>query len=194
MTAQTAGEEEQPLADREATIAAIASALADLQAAYDDRDRALAQYLGVGRTDLRCLDLIIRGGPQTASELGARLHLTRGSMTTLIDRLERADYVRRRDDPSHGKRKLIIPTPRLAGAITPVIQARQAEGTRELRSQPTADLHVILRFLQTTLAGQDAVRQAYLSLATSRDAADPAPAARTTLTGVCAPVTEKPSG
>jgi len=175
MTAQTAGEEEQPLADREATIAAIASALADLQAAYDDRDRALAQYLGVGRTDLRCLDLIIRGGPQTASELGARLHLTRGSMTTLIDRLERAGYVRRHDDPSHGKRKLIIPTPRLADAITPVIQARQAEGTRELRSQPTADLHVILGFLQTTLAGQDAVRQAYLSLATSRNPAHPAP-------------------
>jgi DNA-binding MarR family transcriptional regulator len=166
MTTQTTREEDQPPADKEATIDAIASALADLQAAYDDRDRALAQYLGVGRTDLRCLDLILRGGPQTASELGTRLHLTRGSMTTLIDRLERAGYVRRRDDPGHGKRKLIIPTPRLAEAITPVIQARRAEGTRELRSQPTADLHVILRFLQITLAGQEAVRQAYLSLTT----------------------------
>jgi DNA-binding MarR family transcriptional regulator len=175
MTTRTPGEGEQPPADREATIAAIASALADLQAAYDDRDRALAQYLGVGRTDLRCLDLIIRGGPQTASELGARLHLTRGSMTTLIDRLERAGYVRRRDDPSHGKRKIIAPTPRLADAITPVIQARQAMGTRELRSQRTADLHVILRFLQTTLAGQDAVRQAYVSLAASPDPAHLAP-------------------
>lgn len=53
-------------------------AMADLQAAYDDRDRALAEHLGIGRTYLRCLDLIMRGGPQTASGLGAQLHLTRG--------------------------------------------------------------------------------------------------------------------
>jgi DNA-binding MarR family transcriptional regulator len=194
MTTRTTDEEGPPLADKEATIAAIADALADLQAAYDDRDQALAQYLGVGRTDLRCLDLIIRGGPQTASDLGARLHLTRGSMTTLIDRLERAGYVRRRDDPSHGRRKLIIPTPRLANAITPVIRARQAEGTRELRRLPTADLPVILRFLQTTLAGQDAVRQAYLSLATFPNPAHPAQPHEQCSPRSAHPMTEKPSG
>lgn len=150
-------------AEKEATITAIANALADLQAAYDDRDRAVANYLGVGRTDLRCLDLIIRGGPQTASALGASLHLTRGSMTTLIDRLERAGYVRRREDPNHGKRKLITVTQRLAEAITPAIQARQAKGADELRQFSPHDLRVIQRFLQTTLAGQEAVRQAYLA-------------------------------
>lgn len=150
--------------DKRAAIAAISDALADLQAAYDDRDRALADYLGVGRTDLRCLDLIIRAGPQTASELGRKLHLTRGSMTTLIDRLERARYVQRRDDPSHGKRKLVVPTPQLAEAIVPVMRARQAEGARELGQLPVADLEVILQFLRTTLAGQEAFRQVYLSL------------------------------
>ncbi|WP_279580101.1 MarR family winged helix-turn-helix transcriptional regulator [Fodinicola feengrottensis] len=47
----------------------------------------------------------MREGPQTASQLGARLHLTRGSMTTLVDRLERAGYATRHDDPQHGRRK-----------------------------------------------------------------------------------------
>ncbi len=141
--------------NKDATIDAIGNALADLQAAYDDRDRALAEYLGVGRTDLRCLDLIVRGGPQTASELGVRLHLTRGSMTTLIDRLERAGYAVRRDDPHHGKRKLIIPTPRLVEAITPVVRARQAEGTRELEGERLGDLRIILAFLKSTLAQQE---------------------------------------
>jgi DNA-binding MarR family transcriptional regulator len=154
--------------DKQAAIAAIGDALADLQAAYDDRDRAVAEYLGVGRTDLRCLDLVIRGGPQSASELGAKLHLTRGSMTTLIDRLERARYVERREDPSHGKRKLVVPTARLAQAITPIVRARQAEGARELGQLPVADLGVILDFLRTTLAGQEAVRQTCLSLAGRR--------------------------
>lgn len=155
-------------ADKEATITAIANSLADLQAAYDDRDRALADYLGVGRTDLRCLDLIIRGGPQTASALGARLHLTRGSMTTLIDRLERAGYVRRRDDPNHGKRKLINPTQRLADATT-AVAARRAKGVHELRQFSTDELRVIHEFLKTTLTGQEAVRQAYLSLASATE-------------------------
>jgi len=157
----------QAAGEKEGTITAIANALADLQAAYDDRDRALADYLGVGRTDLRCLDLITRGGPQTASALGARLHLTRGSMTTLIDRLERAGYVRRREDPSHGKRKLITLTQRLADAIAPAIEARRATGMRELRRFSTEELRVIQRFLETTLAGQETVRQAYLSLAST---------------------------
>ena len=167
MSATTA---RQAAAEKEATITAIADAMADLQAAYDDRDRALANYLGVGRTDLRCLDLIIRGGPQTASALGASLHLTRGSMTTLIDRLERAGYVRRREDPNHGKRKLITVTQHLAHAITPAIQARQAKGAAELRRMSAEELSVILRFLQTTIAGQEPVRQAYLALSSTPEA------------------------
>src|SRR5258708_34663936 len=108
-------------AERKKLTAAVGAALADLQAAYDDRDRAMAEALGVNRTDLRCLDLIVRGGPQTATELGTRLHLTRGSMTTLIDRLEHAGYVRRHDDPEHGRRKLVTPTRKLIEAITPLL-------------------------------------------------------------------------
>jgi DNA-binding MarR family transcriptional regulator len=168
VTARAADQDAQAGDHKEAMITEISVALAHLQAAYDDRDRALAQYLGIGRTDMRCLDLVIRGGPQTASELGVRLHLTRGSMTTLIDRLERAGYVRRSDDPSHGRRKLIIAQPGLADAMTPILE-RKAQGARELRSLPAADLRVILRFLHTTLAGQDTVLQAILALAPARN-------------------------
>jgi DNA-binding MarR family transcriptional regulator len=147
--------------NKRAAITAISKALADLQVAYDDRDRALAEFLGVGLTDLRCLDLIMRGGPQTSSELGATLHLTRGSMTTLIDRLERAGYAQRRPDPHHGKRKLISPTPRLVDAITPLGQLRQAEGIRELEAEPLADLRIVLAFLESTLARQSRTCIAY---------------------------------
>jgi DNA-binding MarR family transcriptional regulator len=139
-------------------VAAISATLADLQAAYDDRDRALAELLGVGRTDLRCLDLITRGGPQTASQLGRQLGLTRGSMTTLIDRLETAGYAQRHDDPGHGKRKLVAPTPKLVEAIGLAIQAHRDESSHRLESKSIAELNVILDFLRTTVSQQAGIR------------------------------------
>lgn len=135
-------------------IAAIGVALADLQAAYDDRDRALAQRLGIGRTDLRCLDLIIRGGPQSASRLGEQLNLTRGSMTTLVDRLERVGYVRRRADPHHGKKKLIVPTLGLVATVRPLVEARSATGARALDRLGAVELSIILDFLRSTVTLQ----------------------------------------
>ncbi|HEX4224547.1 MAG TPA: MarR family transcriptional regulator [Pseudonocardiaceae bacterium] len=143
--------------DRATLVAEVGAALADLQAVYDDRDRALAERLGVNRTDLRCLDLIVRDGPQTATQLGARLHLTRGSMTTLIDRLERAGYAKRHDDPDHGKRKLVAPTAKLVDAITPLLEPIRRQGQTRLDNYDIAELRLILDFLRTTHNGQHAI-------------------------------------
>ncbi|MGH3428814.1 MAG: MarR family winged helix-turn-helix transcriptional regulator [Mycobacteriales bacterium] len=143
-----------PSPEREEIVAAVSSALAELQAAHDDRDRALAEALGVGRTDLRCLDLIVREGPQTATELGARLHLTRGSMTTLIDRLAHAGYAQRHDDPGHGRRKLIAPTPKLIDTIGPLFRTVRERGHERMNDYTEIELTVVLRFLRATAAGQ----------------------------------------
>ncbi|GAA1657591.1 hypothetical protein GCM10009765_03890 [Fodinicola feengrottensis] len=142
---------------RKALVAQVSAALADLQAVYDDRDQALADALGVNRTDLRCLDLIVREGPQTASQLGARLHLTRGSMTTLVDRLERAGYATRHDDPQHGRRKLVVPTAKLVDAITPLLAPARQHGEARLHKYGDGELRLVLDFLRTTHAAQDAV-------------------------------------
>ncbi|HEU5354512.1 MAG TPA: MarR family transcriptional regulator [Actinocrinis sp.] len=146
--------------DRAALISAVGAALADLQAAYDDRDRAMAEALGINRTDLRCLDLIVRGGPRTATELGGRMHLTRGSMTTLIDRLERAGYVQRQDDPQHGRRKLITPTQALMDAIAPLLERAIEYGHARLAKYTEPELGLILEFLHSTFDGQGAVTEA----------------------------------
>lgn len=146
--------------ERAALTAAIGTALADLQAAYDDRDRAMAEALGINRNDLRCLDLIVRGGPRTATELGARMHLTRGSMTTLVDRLESAGYVERKDDPQHGRRKLITPTQALLDAIAPLLERAITNGRARLAKYTEPELRLILDFLHATHDGQGAVTEA----------------------------------
>lgn len=137
---------------RASALRSIARLVAELQGAYDDRDRALAEHLGVGRTDLRCLDLLVREGPATAAHLAPRLHLTPGSMSALVHRLEAARYVSREDDPDHGRRRIVAVTPLLVERIRPVVGDRAAQGARRLARFNEAELTTIQAFLEGELA------------------------------------------
>lgn len=63
-----------------------------LARAMDQFDDAAAAALGLGRSDLRALNLL-EHGPLGASVLAQRLGLTRSAVTALIDRLAGAGYV-----------------------------------------------------------------------------------------------------
>ncbi|MEV6768848.1 MarR family transcriptional regulator [Nocardia sp. NPDC051030] len=130
--------------------AQVANELAALQAAHDDSDRALADYLGIGRNDLRCLDVIMREGPQSAGRIAQRLHLTPGSVTALLGRLEAKGYAVRRPDPAHGKRILVHPTDRIVELITPLLARRIARGRERLAGYDSAELTLIREFLAGT--------------------------------------------
>lgn len=66
----------------------------DLGRAMDLFDEAACTALGLGRSDLRALNLL-EHGPLGATVLAERLGLTRPAVTALLDRLERAGYVAR---------------------------------------------------------------------------------------------------
>jgi DNA-binding MarR family transcriptional regulator len=70
-------------------------------------DQAVADALGINRTDMRCLDVLEREGPVTAGRLADATGLTTGAITTVIDRLERASLARRRLDPGDRRRVLV---------------------------------------------------------------------------------------
>ncbi|WP_425148610.1 MarR family winged helix-turn-helix transcriptional regulator [Deinococcus sp.] len=62
--------------------------------ATDTVDSRVAEVLDLHRSDLRCLNQL-EHGPLSALEVGARLGLSSGAVTALIDRLERAGFVQR---------------------------------------------------------------------------------------------------
>ena len=74
-------------------------------------DQAVADALGLNRTDMRCLDTIEREGPVPAGRLAEATGLTSGAITTALDRLERAGYARRVHDPTDRRRVLVEITP-----------------------------------------------------------------------------------
>jgi DNA-binding MarR family transcriptional regulator len=90
------------------------------QNATDRFDQAVADALGLNRTDLRCVDVVDREGPVPAGRLAEATGLTTAAITTVLDRLERAGYARRVRDPKDRRRVLVELTPavrRAAGSF-----------------------------------------------------------------------------
>ena len=77
------------------------------QNAQDAFDEGACERLGINRSDGRALDIIDRHGQMTAGELAKESGLSTGAITTLLDRLERAGYVRRVRDDVDRRRVLV---------------------------------------------------------------------------------------
>src|SRR5262249_15595983 len=77
------------------------------QNATDAFDEAVCEALGINRSDHRCLDTLERQGQMTAGAFAEATGLSSGATTSLIDRLERAGYVRRVRDNVDRRRVLI---------------------------------------------------------------------------------------
>jgi DNA-binding MarR family transcriptional regulator len=91
----------------------VTAALSAHQVASDIFDDAIANFLGVNRTDARCLDLVGREGRITAGRLAESSGLTTGAVTIVIDRLSSAGYVRRVRDPDDRRKVYVEMTPEL---------------------------------------------------------------------------------
>jgi DNA-binding MarR family transcriptional regulator len=84
----------------------VAGEIALFQSATGAVDEAAGEVMGVNPTDLRCMGRLYGHGPSTAGELAAACGLSRGAMTTALDRLERAGYARRVH--SEGDRRRVV--------------------------------------------------------------------------------------
>lgn len=71
--------------------------------------QAVADELGLYITDHKCLDLIHRFGAMPAGILGEMTGLTTGAITGMIDRLEKAGYVKRANDPKDRRKTIVEP-------------------------------------------------------------------------------------
>lgn len=96
---------------RDELVVEVAVEIRAFQTAVDALDEAVADRLGINRTDLRCLDLLERHGPMTAGELATASGLTTGAVTRLLDRVERIGYAQRVRDRADRRRVLVQLTP-----------------------------------------------------------------------------------
>jgi DNA-binding MarR family transcriptional regulator len=128
-------------------LAELGAEFRQLSAATIMFHQAVADRLGMNVTDHKCADILLRSGAITAGELAERTGLTTGAITGVIDRLEKAGFVRRVKDPSDRRRVIIEPlVKRIERRIGPLF-ASLAEATAELCARYSlAELAVIRDF------------------------------------------------
>lgn len=114
-----------------------------------------AQRHGIHGTDVEALVRILvageRGRPLTAGQLAAELGLTTGSVTTLLDRLERAGHVRRERDPADRRRVILRygePGRELAGRFFTPLGAHHRAATGDFTPD---ELEVVKRYLTASI-------------------------------------------
>jgi DNA-binding MarR family transcriptional regulator len=142
--------------DRRELEQILGAGLRSYQRSVDAFDEVVAQYLGINRTDLRGLDVLLEQEETTPGYLADALGLTTGSITAMLDRLEKLGYVERHPDPTDRRRVAVRPTARvnvLAGRIYgPLAEA----GGRLLAAYRRPELELLIRVLQEIQAEQEA--------------------------------------
>src|SRR6516164_7736183 len=73
--------------------------------------KTVADRAGISASDMDCMDFLNLEGRMTAGRLAELTGLTTGAITGVIDRLEKAGYVRRERDESDRRKVFIAPVP-----------------------------------------------------------------------------------
>jgi DNA-binding MarR family transcriptional regulator len=133
----------------------------------DRLDEVGAQLYGLNRTDMRALDIIGRDGPLAPTDLARLLGFTTGGVTTVIDRLERAGYARRRPDNAD-RRRLVVDVTRATRKRDQAVFGGLIRATIDFaRSYSDDDLCVVRGFLD----GARDITAAYAHALEDREAA-----------------------
>jgi DNA-binding MarR family transcriptional regulator len=109
---------------------------------------AVAERLGLGPTDHKCLDLLREHGPMSGSRLASLTGLTSGAVTGVVARLERAGYVRRAGDPDDRRRHVLHAVPERVEEISAVFAPLQDDLASLLEGFEPDQLEAVARFLR----------------------------------------------
>jgi MarR family len=127
--------------DRGELIQELGAALRTYQRSVDAFDETVARYLGVNRTDLRALDVLLEQGQTAPGFLADALGLTTGSVTAMLDRLEKLEY--------------ILPSPRILALAGKIYGPLVEEGGPLLGRYSRAELEMLVDLLQRMQAMQE---------------------------------------
>src|SRR6266540_5618303 len=167
---------------REQLIARFNDEVRMQQNAVDRLDEAACEFMGISRTEARCLDVIDRRGRVAAGELAEETGLTTGAITGLLDRLERKGFIRRLPDPTDRRRVLVEAEPARMAQAMKIYGPIGAEGNALIAPWSDAQIEQITEFLaagrELLVRHAERVREMTKAKAAGKQKRRPAGAAR----------------
>ena len=108
--------------------------------------QAVADYAGISSSDLECLDFLNLEGRATAGRLAEVTGLTTGAITGVIDRLEKAGFVKRERDEQDRRKVFIVLIPQNIARIGALYMHMQQAMLKNWESYSDDELRLLLRF------------------------------------------------
>jgi len=112
--------------------------------------QAVAERLGLNIIDLRCLRLASEAEEPTAGHLAKITGLTTGTITGLLDRLEKARFVRRERDANDRRKVIVKLLPGGAQKIERIMGPLSQDMNKALQHFTEEELKAVLRFFDVT--------------------------------------------
>jgi DNA-binding MarR family transcriptional regulator len=118
-------------------------------------NHAATASLGLGASDSQFLTLLRTRGPMTPGQLADASGLTSGTVTGVIDRLEKVKLIRRERDSGDRRKVLVVPNADAVDRLSPIYAGQAAMLSDVLARRTPAELEVISSFLGDLIAEED---------------------------------------
>lgn len=114
--------------------------------------QAVADRLGLNVIDLRCLRLAQETVEPTAGHLAKITGLTTGTITALLDRLEKARFIRRERDPEDRRKVIVKLLPSGVQRVERIMAPLSEDMNKALEDLTEDELRAVVKFFEVTAA------------------------------------------
>ena len=110
--------------------------------------QAVANRVGISSSDLECMDFLVMEGRVTAGRLAELTGLTTGAITGVVDRLEKAGFVKRERDESDRRKVFITTIPANTAKIGVLYEKLHRAVMKDWMNYSDEELRLLLRFAE----------------------------------------------
>lgn len=103
---------------------------------------------GMCFSDFAVLEALLHKGPMAVNAIGAKVHLTSGSITTAVDRLESRGLVARQNDAADRRTRIVVLTDEGRKQIEAMFAAHEADMNRAMDVIPAAERMELIGLLK----------------------------------------------
>lgn len=144
--------------ERSELIESVAGEVRGFLAAAILFNEKVAAKVGLNGTDLQCLHLLELRGSATPGDLARWSGLTTGGVTVVVDRLERAGYVKRRPNPRDRRSVIVRPIAARLRRLRAIYRSKGELLAAALSGYDVRELRLILSFFNRAKGGEAASR------------------------------------